>query len=134
MSEQVFNVLPSGAVVLFSEGPNAVLKAAELMDRYASADFNFFIGRWHVLPMEAEPEPETEWTPTRWHRLVTPDGEVWMETSDENEIKDELSGETYRDTLEDAEEGETIVPPPALLIHQRLYQAPVKTEWRNVDG
>lgn len=32
---------------------------------------------------------ETDWTPTRWYRILKPDGSLWMETSDPKEVKAE---------------------------------------------
>ena len=30
-----------------------------------------------------------EWQPTRWYRIMQPDGGLWMETSDPEEARDE---------------------------------------------
>ncbi|WP_157107476.1 hypothetical protein [Nocardia grenadensis] len=29
------------------------------------------------------------WTPTRWYRILQPDGSLWMETSDPEEAREE---------------------------------------------
>lgn len=29
-----------------------------------------------------------EWSPTRWWRAIGPDGELWCESSDEQEVRD----------------------------------------------
>lgn len=106
-------------------------EAVDLMTDYPNADFQLFFGYLQVLPMDAK-EDRSDWELTRWHRLMTPDGKMWCETSSETEIEYELSGEAYRDAIADMEDGDEVLPTPEGLIHQRLYQSPIETEWRNV--
>lgn len=61
--------------------------------------------------MTAEPSV-IAWEPSRWWRVIAPDGSLWCETSSESEARDNVR---LGDTL------------------QRLWVPKVDGEWRNVD-
>lgn len=132
----VAELMPDGKVVVWpEETPDQV---GENMSLYPPIKARHYFAVDVVLQPARKliDEPEDDgWWATRWHRLIMADGTLWMETSDPEEIKRELSGEMYRVEMEDLAEGdEAPEPPPAGLVHQQLWQAPIDSEWRNVDG
>lgn len=39
--------------------------------------------------------PAPEWTPGRWYRVLSPDGKLWMETSDRDEAAAEATAKGW---------------------------------------
>lgn len=133
----VAELLDDGKVIVWPD--ITVARQAELLEQVPVLQQR---GHFFAVDIVLQPpkalfgeEDKDLWEPTRWHRLVQQDGSLWMETSDPEEIRREMSGEAYRYILDDLDDDEEAPePPPTDLIHQQLFQTTAVLEWRDVDG
>lgn len=58
------------------------------------------------------PAPDVAWEPSKWWRVLAPDGSLWCEISDEDEARDAVRA------------GDKL---------QRLWEPVVESEWRDAE-